>query len=106
SLGTLAQVGCGTGANAAARVDVANGTYYIRVGTANGINDNFTVQAAVSPANDDFTNALAINIGFVPFTHTNDVIGASLETGDPVATCGGISTFRSVWYQYMSLANN
>ncbi len=106
ALGTLTQVGCGTpGVNASTVVNTANGTtYYIRVGTKNGVSDTLTLQAAVSPANDDFANAIAINTGFDPFAVTLDVAGASLETGEPVATCGG-AAFRTVWYKYVSLGN-
>ena len=106
-LGNLAQVGCGIpGTNAAAAVDTTSGTvYYIRMGSSNGASSNFTVQAGLPPANDNFVNAIPINTGFAPFTNTQNVIGASLETGDPPATCGA-PAFRTVWYKYISLANN
>ena len=106
-LGSLTQVGCAIGANAAAKVDTTNGTvYYIRIGSSNGVGSNFTVQAGLPPANDDLANAIIINTGFAPFSDAQDVIGASLETDDPAATCDGIPAFRTVWYKYSSLGNN
>jgi hypothetical protein len=106
AIGALTQVGCVTGARAVAKVDTTNGTvYYVRIGSSNGISSNFIVQAGLPPINDDFANAININSGFAPFTDTQDVIGASLESGDPASTCD-ISTFRNVWYKYSSLGIN
>ena len=106
-VGTLTQVGCGIpGINTSAKVDTVNGTvYYIRIGSSNGISTDFTVEAGLPPTNDDFVNAIVIDSGFAPFTDAEDVIGASLQPGDPIATCGIIPTFRSVWYKYGSLGN-
>jgi len=106
-VGALTQVGCGIpGINTSAKVDTINGTvYYIRIGSSSGISTNFTVQAGLPPVNDDFANAIVIDNGFAPFTNTQETIGASLEIGDPAATCGGIPAFRSVWYKYASLGN-
>jgi hypothetical protein len=108
ALGSLTQVGCATPATTASSVvNTSNGAdYYIRVGTSNGVTDNnLTLQVGVTPANDDFASAMVINTGFAPFSDAQDVIGASLQPGDPAATCGG-AAFRTVWYKYISLGQN
>jgi len=106
-LGALTPGGCGTpGPSTSTAVNVSSGTtYFIRVGSSNGVGSNFTVQAAVSPANDDFANAIDITTGFAGFSNTQDVIGASVETTDQAATCSG-AAFRSVWYKYTALGSN
>jgi hypothetical protein len=107
ALGALTQIGCTTGVNASAKVNTINTTvYYIRVGSSNGVGGNFAIQAGIPPTNDDFDSAIMINTGFAPFNDVRDIIGASTEIGDPAATCGAISTFRTVWYKYTPLANN
>ncbi len=107
ALGTLTQVGCGTGVNASAKVDTTSGmVYYIRIGSSNGVGSDFTLQTGLPPPNDDLANAVAINTDFTPFTDAKDVLGASLEIGDPNPTCGGLPTFRTVWYKYSALGNN
>ncbi|MEP6984257.1 MAG: alkaline phosphatase family protein, partial [Chloroflexota bacterium] len=106
TLGALTQVGCSTGINTSAKVNTSNGTaYYIRVGSSNGAGGNINIHAGLPPANDDFASATVVDTGFAPFTDAEDVIGASLQPGDPIATCGIIPTFRSVWYKYSSLGN-
>ena len=101
-------MGCAPpGSKTAAKVSLNNGTtYYIRVGSANGVGGNFTLGVALPPANDDFANAITIATTFTPFTDTKDVTGATVEAGDPAATCGGVAAFRSVWYKFVSLGNN
>ncbi len=107
TLGGLTEVGCGIGMDTSAKADATNGTlYYIRIGSSNGVNSNFTVQADVAPANDDFANAItidAISTGFAPFNDTQNVVGAGIETNEPAATCGAIPAFRTVWYTYTAL---
>ncbi|MEO8607220.1 MAG: leucine-rich repeat domain-containing protein [Chloroflexota bacterium] len=61
---------------------------------------------ATPPVNDNFADAIAIDTGFVPFSDTQNVLGASLESGEPVAMCGGSPALRSVWYKYTALDNN
>jgi hypothetical protein len=57
------------------------------------------VPAAVAapPANDDFANATAIDLG-APFTDASDLTEATIEPGEP--TPSPWSTERSVWYAF------
>ena len=108
ALGALTEVGCAIpGGDTADKVNVTNGTlYYIRIGSNNGFNSDFTLQAAAAPVNDDFANAVtidAISTNFAPFTDTQNVVGASIQTNEPVATCGSTPAFRTVWYVYTAL---
>ena len=108
ALGALTEVGCATpGVVPATKVNMTNDTlYYIRIGSSNGLSSDFTLQADVAPINDDFANAItidAISTNFAPFIDTQDVVGATIQTNEPAATCGSTPAFRTVWYVYTAL---
>jgi hypothetical protein len=63
-----------------------------------------TLQLDVPPSNDNFANATIVTEG-APFIDTSNVSAATLEVGDPTATCGGTPA-GTVWYKYTSLGNN
>lgn len=75
---------------------VAGETYFIRVG-ATGADQGgslvFTVERVVPPANDDFDQA--IQVGSLPFEHTQDTSEASTVADDP--SC--IRKLRTVWFE-------
>jgi hypothetical protein len=108
TLGLEDEVACSPPAiNTAVSLTVNNGTtYYIRVGSASAIGGSFTLQVGPPPTNDAFANAIDITNGFQPYANTSDVIGATIETGDPISTCAGVPNFRTVWFKYLSLGNN
>ena len=120
SNGPFNQLGCITADKFASSCTVNNlapkTVYYFAIRTFTAAHDlqqnallsDFSVPilATTRPSNDDFANASLINTGFSNFSDIENIAFASLETGDPTATCGGTSTFRTVWYKYMSLATN
>jgi hypothetical protein len=65
-----------------------------------------TVSISAPPANDNFANAIAINV--VPFTNTVDNSSATTESADPTPPCVPNSTnprTKTVWYAYSAGGN-
>jgi Ca2+-binding RTX toxin-like protein len=82
---------------------IAGETYFIRVG-ATGADQGgslvFTVERVTPPANDDFDQA--VDIGDLPFTHTQDTSEASTVSDDP--TC--VRKLRTVWFRLTPSGND
>jgi hypothetical protein len=80
----------------------AGTTYYLMAsqccgyGGSGGGDLTLSVAAQQPPPNDDFANAMAIP--GVPFTHTVDIVAATMQPGEPAYTCGSVT--RSVWYAF------
>ena len=85
----------------------AGTTYSIEVAafTATDPAPSLTLAASFvpPPANDDF-NAPIVVSGTLPYTHTQDVSGATIATDDPSVYGAGL-TYRTVWYRYTPAAN-
>jgi hypothetical protein len=70
----------------------------------------FTANQPVPPANDDFSNALNINLSGatpLPFSHVTDTRNATAHASDPIPPCLdpvflviGDGRANSVWYKY------
>ncbi|SER26433.1 PKD domain-containing protein [Actinokineospora terrae] len=58
----------------------------------------FTAEALTPPANDHFANAEVISE--LPFTGTVKLAAATVEAGEPTATCDHNPGSPSVWYRY------
>ena len=82
----------------------AGTTYYIEA-VANYTGDQspsltLSVDVVPTPANDDFNSPIVISGGF-PYTHSQDVYGATTAADDPGFDCAlGKQFYRSVWYSY------
>lgn len=59
-----------------------------------------TRQLLVPPpvVNDDFDNALVI--ATVPYSYTQDIVGATVATDDPSFPCYSGQRYNTVWYRY------
>ena len=55
------------------------------------------------PPNDDYANAVVIE--GLPYSHTQDVTGATPSADDPVPTCGPDDLTTSVWFRYTAPQN-
>jgi PKD repeat protein len=100
----LSRVACASpyynGQSAVSFTVQAGHTYYLQAGglypSSTGTL-NLSVQSIPAPANDDFANASSITS--LPFSANPDLSGATLETGEPVPSCG-YSPLGSVWYAF------
>ncbi len=95
--GSLTPVACQIGGGLDL-VTTPTTTYFIMVGGYGGASGMLTIQASEvnRVANDDFDNA--IDITALPYTNTQDTVGASAASDDPL-TCTP-SVGKSVWYRY------
>jgi len=91
------------------RFDAIGGTtYYFLIGFCCGTGGNgggnlvFSVQeleVPPPPANDNFSDALAIDA--LPFNHTVDTTGASIEAGEPSSSCVSPGELAATaWYVF------
>lgn len=108
SCGTLTQIGCidaNTTAGAQTETlllnNVANGTYYIRVGNTTNSNMSLTsiciTTVAAAPINDQCTGAITATCGN---TYTGNTSSAT-STNDPTGTCGTDAGTPGVWYKFV-----
>lgn len=79
----------------------ASETYYVAVVSLEDAGGDFdlSVQLSVPPANDDFANAIAVQVGT---RHTTSTRSATMEAHEPRAGCGDIG--RTVWYRFSPTA--
>lgn len=68
-----------------------------------GFNSN-AVPPPTPPANDNFAAAQAISGCLGSVNGTN--VGATREAGEPIHSPDGVSSSRSVWYQWIAPSNN
>jgi PKD repeat protein len=80
----------------------AGQTYYIQAGSYFGSGGNLHLHLAAypPPANDDFANATAISA--LPFVDSRsvDLTGATIEPGEPGASCISPAAEKTVWYGF------
>src|SRR2546428_8387339 len=94
TLGSLVEVACnddvGLGSTSAVQFSAASGVKYsIQIGSLDAISGQLTVNVVggIPPANDNFTDAVAVSL---PFTDTKNTIMATLETSE-ADRCDGIA---------------
>jgi PKD repeat protein len=77
----------------------AGTTYYIQGGNVFGGFGTLqlNLDAVPPPPNDNFANAIPINS--LPFSDTQEITGATLESGEPNSSCSGQFT-GTVWYSF------
>jgi PKD repeat protein len=103
AFGGLMPLGCAT--SLMTFVGQAGTQYYIQVGSWNSGGDvHLNLATVPPPANDNFASATSFSA--VPFTDTIDLRSASLESGEPRATCAiPYSVDSSVWYAFTPSGN-
>ena len=97
-IGGLSFIGCGW--NSPVTVHATAGTtYYFQIGSLFGNTGAVTLRVSEvpPPANDDFANAT--QIGSVPFEDTENGLGATVESGEPLPTCTSLRP-ASWWYAF------
>jgi hypothetical protein len=86
----------------------AGSTYYIQAGNFGPVpvqwweTFTFGLEIVPPPANDNFAGAIPITT--LPFRDTVDMTGATTESGEPSALCGG-NFPRTVWYSFRPTAS-
>lgn len=102
--GSLTQTGCadanttaGAQTETISLSNVANGTYYIRVGNTTANNMSLSsVCVTTAPANDQCSGAIPVSCGG---TYTGTTVGAT-TTNDPTGTCGTSVDAEGKWYVF------
>jgi M6 family metalloprotease-like protein len=98
-------VSAGTATSVTVSGLLSNTTYYWQVRALNGFGMTYangsssafwSFSVASAPANDDFDNAIRINL---PYTNTQSIAGAGTPADDPYFSCTSGQRSMSVWYK-------
>jgi PKD domain len=100
SLNALSSVGCGYWYQQQSFRATAGTTYYIQVGGyfASGGVLRLTVSQIPPPPNDDFANATVVDSQSLPFSDSQGGLAATLEPGEPVASCNALGAPDNSWW--------
>ncbi len=98
--GGLNALTCGVTGNTISFNVEAGITYYIQAGHINGGPGTLSLdlQEIPAPPNDNFASAEPV--AALPFNVGADSSGATLETGEPMPSCGQDTFGKSVWYTF------
>lgn len=79
----------------------AGTTYYLQAGSmdSGGGDLHVNLQVIPPPPNDDFASATVIPTS-LPFDDSTDTIAATIEVGEPYASCGQNTGDKTVWYAF------
>jgi PKD domain len=100
SLNALSFAGCGFWYQQISFRATAGTTYYIQVGgyfPSGGVL-RLTVSQVPPPPNDDFANATVVDPSSLPFSDSHGGLAATLEPGEPVASCNGLGPPDNSWW--------
>ena len=98
----LTQVACASSGPVQLSVSAGTTYYFMLSSFSPRPSFTFTVQAIVTPPNDEITNATPI--AALPFSASQDLQYATQNPHDPTPSCGAPNN-HSVWYSYTAAAD-